>query len=303
MNFLKRFHFKERAHLIKDLFIVNILTKQSLIAIGASLVFSFFLVQTSKPQFSISSTLREALPAQTPSSQSALLGDAQSILGGSFSSSSSSIEAFQSNMYSYALAQRMWQKGWGSKVFGNGDMNPDYFNNISKNHKISDKIASFLSGYKLYDFYTAHDLQQYIISTFEIKQKRGSSNIDIFALQSDKDLAIKFMNDLIIETDNYSKESLIQRSKEIIEATYKQLAISKNSYISSALGNTINSEYYKIANLENDLPYYIYVTDPPHSSEYPITPDISSIIFSNLIAFLFLSILFSFIHKNKEDLW
>ena len=301
MNFLKRFHVKERTHLVKDLFIEHILTKQSLIAIGASLVFSFYIVQISAPQFSISSTLREALPSQASSSQSTLLGDA--ILGGSFASSSSTIEAFESNMYSYALAQRMWQKGWGSKVFGNGDMNPDYFNNISKNHKISDKIASFLSGYKLYDFYTAHDLQQYIISTFEIKQKRGSSNIDIFALKSDKDLAIKFMNDLIIETDNYSKESLIQRSKEIIEATYKQLAISKNSSISSALGNTINSEYYKIANLENDLPYHIYVTDPPHSSEYPITPDISSIIFSNLIAFLFLSMLFSFIHKNKEDLW
>ena len=111
------------------------------------------------------------------------------------------------------------------------------------------------------------------------------------------------MNALIAETDNYAKESLIQKSKEIIQATYQQLATSKNSSIASALGSTINSEYFKIANLENDMPYHIKIIDPPHSSEYPVAPNIASIVISNVIIFLFLSIFFSFVQRNEEDLW
>ena len=72
-------------------------------------------------------------------------------------------------------------------------------------------------------------------------------------------------------------------AKEVISASYKQLASSRNSSISSAIATTINSEYFKIANLENDMPYHIYIIDPPHSSEYPISPNFIAIIFSNLI--------------------
>ncbi len=85
---------------------------------------------------------------------------------------SGSFENFKSNMHSYALAQRMWKKGWGSKVFGNGDLNEDYFNKIPKNHKISDKIAAFLLGYELFEFYSAHDLQAYIKSSFSAGKKK-----------------------------------------------------------------------------------------------------------------------------------
>lgn len=303
MSFIKKFRSKEKIKLLKDFFFEFIYIKQSIQVLIASLIFSFFIIQTSVPQFHISSTLREA--GQITQTQNVLGGGGAQVLFGAGVSmdSGGSFENFKSNMHSYALAQRMWNQGWGSKVFGNGDLNEEYFNKIPKNHKISDKIAAFLLGYELFEFYSAHDLQAYIKSSFSAGKKRGSGNITVSALKSNKDFAISFMSALILETDSYAKESLIQKSEEIIASTYKQLATSKNSSIASALGSTINSEYFKIANLENDMPYHIYIIDPPHSSEYPVTPNLTSIILSNAIIFIFLSILFSFVQKNKEDLW
>jgi hypothetical protein len=206
-------------------------------------------------------------------------------------------------MNSYFLAQRMWSKGWGSKIFGNGDMNEEYFNKIPKRHTITDRIGAFISGYDLYDYFSAYDLQGYITGTIGIRQRIGETNVILTTKTHNKDFAIEFMNAVTLETDQYVKERLILKSNEIISATYSQLAVSKNSMIASALAATINTEYFKIANLENDLPHLLDVIDPPHSSEYPIAPKVSAIFFSSAIIFLFASILFSFIQKNKEDLW
>ena len=299
MNFLKKFRAKNKFNLVIDFLYEYVFIKRSAFAFGASLIFSFFIIQTSVPQFSLSATLRDASSADQ--SSRVMIGGAQGIFGGE-PTLGGALQAFQSNMYSYALAKRMWNSGWGSRIYGNGEMDEEYFNKIPKRHQLSDRIASFLLGYNLNDYYSAHDLQSYIRS-YEINQERESGNITLSALKSNKDFSIEFMNALIIETDNYAKESLILKSKEIIASTYNQLAISKNSSIASALGNTINSEYYKIANLENDMPYHINIIDPPYSSEYPVTPNVSAIIFSNVIIFIFFSILLSFVQKNKDDLW
>jgi len=302
MSFIKKLRVKERIGLSKDLLYELIFTKRSLQALGISLVFSFLIIQFSVPQFYVSSTLREA---ESPTDQQNIVvgGAAQAILGRASANTGGNFESFRSNMHSYALAQRMWDQGWGSRIYGNGDLDAEYFNAIPKNHKIGDKLAAFFLGYDLFKFYSAHDLQSYIQGSFNPSKPLGSSNIIVSTMTPDKDFAITFMNSLIIETDKYAKERLIQKSKEIIVSTYEQLATSKNSSIASALAGTINSEYFKIANLENDMPYHIYIIDPPHSSEYPVTPNIMAIIFSNAIIFFFLSIFISFIQKNKEDLW
>ena len=80
-------------------------------------------------------------------------------------------------MNSYFLAQRMWSKGWGSKIFGNGDMNEEYFNKIPKRHTITDRIGAFISGYDLYDYFSAYDLQGYIKSTIGVRQRIGETNV------------------------------------------------------------------------------------------------------------------------------
>jgi len=213
------------------------------------------------------------------------------------------IDEFESNMNSYKLAQRLWDQGWGSKVFGNGDLDEEYFNTIKKHHTLSDRVGAFVLGYELFEYYSPYDLQAYIRGNILANQRLGATNITVSTLTPNKAFAIDFIDTLIVETDYYSKERLILKSQEIISSTYKQLAVSKNSSIAAALANTINSEYFKIANLENDMPYLVYVIDPPHSSEYPVAPKISAIIVSSAIVFLFFSISFTFIQKNKEELW
>jgi hypothetical protein len=301
MSILKKFNIKEKISISLEFFNELVFVKRSLYALGASLLFSFFIVQISPPLFMVSSTLMEA---DTSSSTSMDMGGAANKLLGVVSADNSGVvEEFSSNMNSYFLAQRMWSKGWGSKIFGNGDMNEEYFNTIPKRHTITDRIGAFISGYDLYDYFSAYDLQGYIKSNIGVRQRIGETNVLISTKTKDKDFAIEFMNAVILETDQYAKERLILKSNEIISATYSQLAVSKNSMIASALADTINSEYFKIANLENDLPHLLDVIDPPHSSEYPIAPKVSAILLSSAIIFLFASILFSFIQKNKEDLW
>jgi len=302
MSILKKINLKEKFSLSREFFNELVFVKRSLHAFGASLLLSFFIVQISSPSFSVTSTLREA-DVSSPTSMD--MGSAATALFGVSVNADKSgpTDEFRSAMNSYFLAQRMWNKGWGSKIFGNGDMNEEYFNKIPKRHTISDRVGAFISGYDLYDYFSAYDLQGYIQSTIAVRQRIGETNVLLSTQTESKDFAIEFMNAVILETDQYTKERLILKSNEIISATYSQLAVSKNSMIAAALATTINSEYFKIANLENDLPHLLDVIDPPHSSEYPIAPKVSAIFFSSAIIFLFASILFSFIQKNKEDLW
>ena len=298
MSILKKINIKEKLSISQEFFNELVFVKRSLYALGASLLLSCFMVQISTPSFSVSSTLREA-----DTSSKSTKGAASALFGAVSADKAGPGEEFSSNMKSYFLAQRMWNKGWGSKIFGNGDMNEEYFNSIPKRHSISDRFGAFILGYDLHDYFSAYDLQGYIKSTIGVNQRLGETNVIISTMTSNKDFAIEFMNAVIIETDEYSKERLISKSNEIIKATYSQLAVSKNSMIASALASTINTEYFKIANLENNLPHLLDVVDPPHASEYPVAPKVSAIFLSNAIIFLFASILFSFIQKNKEDLW
>ena len=301
MSILKKFNIKEKISISLEFFNELVFIKRSLYALGASLLFSLFIVQTSTPSFFVSSSLMSANTSSSSTSKD--MGGAATALFGASVDKSKPADEFRSNMNSYLLAQRMWNKGWGSKIFGNGDMNEEYFNKIPKSHTITDRVGAFISGYDLYDYFTAYDLQGYIQGTIAVDQPVGNPSVVISTLTKSKDFAIEFMNAVILETDQYAKERLILKSNEIIKATYSQLAVSKNSMIASALASTINSEYFKIANLENNLPHLLDLVDPPHSSEYPVAPKVSAIFLSSAIIFLFASILFSFIQKNKEDLW
>ena len=301
MSILKKLNIKEKISITLEFFNELVFIKRSLYALGASLLFSLFIVQTSTPSFFVSSSLMDANTSSSSTPKD--IGGAATALFGASADKSKPADEFRSNMNSYLLAQRMWNKGWGSKIFGNGDMNEEYFNKISKSHTITDRVGAFISGYDLYDYFTAYDLQSYIQGTIAVNQPVGNPNVVLSTLTKRKDFAIEFMNAVILETDQYAKERLILKSNEIIKATYSQLAVSKNSMIASALASTINSEYFKIANLENNLPHLLDVIDPPHSSEYPVAPKVSAIFLSSAIIFLFASILFSFIQKNKEDLW
>ena len=216
MSILKKFNIKEKFSISQEFFNELVFVKRSLHALGASLLLSCFLVQISTPSFSVSSTLREA---DTSSSTSMDMGAATALFGAVGAGEAGPGEEFSSNMKSYFLAQRMWNKGWGSKIFGNGDMNEEYFNKIPKSHTATDRVVAFISGYDLYDYFTAYDLQGFIQSTIAVAQALGDPNVVLSTKTQSKDFAIEFMNAVILETDQYAKERLILKSNEIIKAT------------------------------------------------------------------------------------
>jgi hypothetical protein len=302
MSFLKQINIKEKFEIVQTFFYEYIWIKRSLYLIAASLVISFMMVQSAVPQFSVSAVLRE----NPEKAAVGLSGGGGSIGLLSFAAaadtSSRAFTMFMSNLHSYVIAQRMWDKGWGSEIFAGGIDDIDILK-IPKNHKISEKLGAFLLGYELNDYFSPHDLQGFIQATVSFSRELKGTEATVTMLDSDKDFALRFLNDVILETDQYAKEFTLASSKATIEGTYKQLAISKNPSIKASLAATINSEYFKIASLDNDLPFHIYFIDPPYASEYPVTPNVRAIFISNIIIILFLSILISFVHKNKDDLW
>lgn len=299
MSFLKKIEIKSKALLLKEFFYDYFWKKSSLNLGLASLIFSFAIIQFSAPQFYISATLREN---QAGRSSSPSLGGSSEGLISIVSSDSSSFNEFRSNIYSYVIAQRMWEKGWATEIYAGGDKSIDV-NKIEKPHTLADHLGSFLLGYELYDFYSPHDLQAFISSKVDLRKEIRGTNITVSMLTSDQNFGLSFLNELILNADKYAKEFLILKSQAIIDGTYKQLPGSRNSAITASLAATINRESLQIATLKNDLPYHIYFIDPPYSSEYPVTPNTLAIFISNFIIFIFLSVMYNFIRIHKEDLW
>ena len=298
MNFLKRFDIKGKFSLLKEFF-HDYVWKKSLLSVGiASFIFSLGFIQFTIPQFYISSTLREAESISTNGPS----GSGAQALFSMASSEGDVFNEFRSNLYSYVVAQRMWEEGWGAKIYGTGDETEDT-NKIDRRHTISENISSFLLGYDLYDYYSPHDLQEYIAGKVSINKEIKGTNITVSMMTRDQAFGLKFLNELILVADKYAKEYLMLKSQAIIEGTQKQLAVSRNSAITASLAATINGEYLKIATLENDMPYHIYFIDPPYSSEYPVYPSTFTIFLSNFIIFIISSIMFHFIRDNKDNLW
>ncbi len=299
MSFLKKIEIKSKALLLKEFFYDYFWKKSSLNLGLASLIFSFAIIQFSTPQFYISATLREN---QSGGSASSSLGGVSDSLLSIVSSDSSSFGEFRSNIYSYIIAQRMWEKGWATVIYAGGDKSIDV-NKIEKPHTLADHLGALFLGYELYDFYSPHDLQNFISSKVNLRKEIRGTNITVSMLTSDQNFGLSFLNELMLDADKYAKEFLILKSQAIIDGTYKQLPESRNSAITASLAATINRESLQIATLKNDLPYHIYFIDPPYSSEYPVTPNTLAIFISNFIIFIFLSVMYNFIRIHKEDLW
>jgi len=299
MSFLKKIEIKSKVLLLKEFFYDYFWKKSSLNLGLASLILSFAIIQFSTPQFYISATLREN---QESGSSSPSLGGGSNGLISIVSSDSNSFDEFRSNIYSYIIAQRMWEKGWATEIYAGGDKSIDV-NKIEKPHTLADHLGALFLGYKLYDFYSPHDLQAFISSKVNLQKEIRGANITVSMLTSDQNFGLSFLNELILNADKYAKEFLILKSQAIIDGTYKQLAVSRNSAITASLAATINRESLQIATLKNDLPYHIYFIDPPYSSEYPVTPNTLAIFISNFIIFIFLSVMYNFIRIHKEDLW
>jgi len=302
MSFIKKFNLPEKTSIAKSFIDSYIWTKLSLYLFVASLVFSIALIQTSVPSFYVGATLRENEAVSVGNMQSSSGGGALSILGGGDTSKNATFNEFRSNVFSYVVAKKMWDKGWAEKIFAGGRTDIDV-SKIEKGHGFSSRLKAFILGYELSKYFTARDLYSYINSVVQVSKEIKGTNISVFMYTDDREFAREFIDDIIRVTDQHAKDDEVARSKVTIEGTLKQIAVSKNSAITASLASTVNNEYYKIAATDNDLPYHIYFIDPAYATEVPVSPNPPAIILSNIIIFIFISLLISFIRKNHEDLW
>ena len=104
MNILKKINLKQNFELSKLFLKEYVLLKQSLVAIGISLIFSLLIIQISVPKFAVSATLREA-QSSGGGIQIRAGGESSSILSKVVGTSSldKSYDEIISNMRSYVV--------------------------------------------------------------------------------------------------------------------------------------------------------------------------------------------------------
>ncbi|MDC0443014.1 hypothetical protein OAM47_02525 [Gammaproteobacteria bacterium] len=275
------------------------LTKTVLIMALFSFIFSTVVLFNSTPVFHITSVV---LPVnQQPQNQTSASQFAQLLTSAGTTQGAKHDTKFSSSVRSADTAIMLWDK-WSLQIFNSDPKNKDS-NKIVQEHKLMDRLMSWIGGYELPMYFTYHDLQTYIRNSVKIDTDLYGYEVMVHMYSSNTDFAINFLDDVIRTGDLVAKNFEIKKSRANISALTRDLASLKNSSMTSAFSDRINSEYYKIATLDNDLPYFISVLDTPRSSPYPISPNMLFILLSNLIIFSFLGMFIEFFQKNKDDLW
>ena len=284
----------------KNFLIDYCLNKTTLITALFSFFFSALVLYNSSPIFYITSSLIPVNQQMTKQSEgSAALS--KIFNSGVINTGVDKSTQFAASVRSSDTAKMLWDE-WGLELFNSDPDNKDP-NKMIREHKLLDKLMSRIGGYELPRFYTYYDLQKYIQSSVKIDTDIYGYELLVSMFSSNKDFAINFLDDVIRASDLVAKKYEIKKARAKISALTRDLASLKNSSMTSAFSERINSEYFKIASLDNDLPYFISVLDPPRSSPYPISPNILFIILSNLIIFIFIGVSIEFFRKNKDDLW
>ena len=290
-----QYNFKAIFDGAKEFFVSYVWKKAVGVSLLASIVFSIFIVLSSTPQFLVSATLIE-------NSESSSNQDISGFLQ-SFEKSTNKYDKFRANVYSSATASALWDAGWGSKIFGSGELAEEN-QKIFKSHGLLQKLSSLLLGYELNPYYSHYDLNSFIVKSVNTFRSKGEEEITISMFTANnQDHTKDFINALILTADNNAKSHDLIVSEARIQSISQQLRNTKNAVISSGLSSVLNSEYFKVATLSNDLPYYVYFVDPPHVSEFPISPNVLAIFIANLFIFFIFSILRLFFIHNKDDLW
>jgi hypothetical protein len=291
-----KFNFKETFNIGKEFFQEYVFNTLTLRSAFLSLLFSIIVLLLSNPQFSVSATLLENKEKQQSSGLQGIAARFQE-------QDQELYQKFRANIFSSATAQELWVQGWGSKLFDPTNSFEDA-EKILKSHGVFTRFSAFLLGYDLNPYYSYFDLKSYIAQKVNVRKAPRSSDFTVMMLTGgNKDIARDFIYDVIITADNDAKQKALAVSRARIQSAMNELKNPKNSLVNNGLSSILNSEYFKVASLSNDLPYYVYFVDLPNSSEHPISPNAAAIFLADLIIFVILGILISYFKKNKEELW
>ena len=282
----------------KVILVDYVFTKRVLWLALASLPFSTYLIITAQPNFYVSATI---LPVDTDPQTSTKVENLASMFTSSAKEGAQKNVKWISSLRSGDTAIELWDR-WGLRLFNSDPENKDV-NKIIQNHKFINKLGSWVGGYSLPKYRTYYDLQQFIKSSVETRIDFDAYEITIWMYSSNVELTKEFLDDVILGADRNAKKIAMKRSREIISTLKKDLETSKNASIMTVFSEKINNEYYTIASLDNELPYFITYLDKPRANPYPLSPNIIAITLSNLIIFIFIGIGIGFWKKNKHEIW
>lgn len=282
----------------KLIFLDYVFTKKVLWLALASLPLSTYLIITASPNFYISAVV---LPVDTDPQTQTKVESLASVFSSARKDGAQKNTKWLSSLRSTDTAMEMWDR-WALRLYNSDPKNTDV-NKIPQNHTFMQKLGSWIGGYSLPKYKTYHDLHQYIRTQIKVDIDFDAYEIRVWIQSTNVELAADFLNDVIITADRNAKNIAKERSRVIIAALKKDLVGVKNSSIMTVFSEKINNEYYTLASLTNDLPYYITYLDRPHANPYPSSPNILAILFSNLITFIFIGIALNFWQKNKHDIW
>ena len=291
-----QYNFKEHFTRVQTFSLQYVFNKLVLKSILLSFVVSLIILLLSNPQFSISATLLENKDQQESS-------DLKGIFQSMSQNNTEMFQKFRANVFSKATSRELWAQGWGSKLFDPENRYEDV-NSIPKPHGIFTKFSSLLLGYDLNPYYSHLDLKTFILKKVQIRQAPRAADFTVSMLTfGDRALAEDFIYNIIIIADGEAKQKALAISRARIKSAMNELQNPKNSLVNNGLSSILNTEYFKVASLSNDLPYYVYFVDMPSASEYPVTPNTAAVFPADLIIFFIFGIFFSYVSKNKEDLW
>ena len=291
-----QYNFKELFTNVQTFSLQYVFNKLVLKSILLSFVVSIIILLLSNPQFSISATLLENKDQQESS-------DLQGIFKSMSQKDSEMFQKFRANVFSTATSKELWSQGWGSKLFDPENRYEDV-NSIPKPHAIFTKFSSLLLGYDLNPYYSHLDLKNFILKKVQIRQAPRAADFTVSMLTfGDRAMAEALIYNIIIIADGEAKQKALAISRARIKSAMNELQNPKNSLVNNGLSSILNTEYFKVASLSNDLPYYVYFVDMPSASEYPVSPNTAAVFLADLIIFFIFGIFFSYVSKNKEELW
>ena len=262
---------------------IRSLLLSSLFALFLGVIWSFFLT----PEFHVSAKIGPNINAEnqqmSSGASSSLIG---SFLGGG-SSSADDMSNIQTAMYSYPVAERLWEMGY-SEIFYSDNYNPDSKKYLRMNPSKSERMGAWILGYKINLEIGPKDLKGLIISKVSFIKTDFDPNVTLSIMTSNPEKYRDFLVSLIKATDDHLKEEKLSYSSQQIVFLTNQSAVSKDVEIKKALISSIKSKYLDIALLQNNLPYSYRFIDEPYISDRPLSPNLPFIyIFFTFIGFVF----------------
>ena len=198
---------------------------------------------------------------------------------------------FYNIVYSTEVAEKLWLKGYDSKIFSsNYDTETEEYRRLPT---AWEKIKSWIIGYEINNVVNYIDLREHLKSQVELKDLTEEQNLLRFTISTGyPDLYESLLSDLIRFTDDSIKEREISKNKNKINFLSNKIATVSDVEIKNAMIGLLKEQLLNESLVEQDNFYSIEVLEKPRRSKNP-----------DFINLQFIYLGFSFIGFMLSTIW